>query len=162
MKIPAAKYLAQKLFFKNTITKIYETMNFMKNHKRKIAVAFFLALVVQSIAIFTTYLVAFSMANISCVPLRHFFLLMPVVYIGSALPVSIGGWGVYEMGFVFCFGLIGYAEEVSLSIGLMSHFLLVLLGAIGAVIYIMPGTRHIAAQAIAEGIEGIDEKDDLD
>jgi hypothetical protein len=85
---------------------------------------------------------------------------MPIIFMGSALPVSIGGWGVFEMGFVVCFGLLGYPKEASFSIGLMNHFVLIILGLIGIFVYIMPGTEHMAAQAIDEGIENLDENEE--
>ena len=134
-------------------------MYFFKNHKLKILWTFILSLTIQSLAIITCFIVSCSMTRISPIPLRYFFLLMPIIFMGSALPVSIGGWGVFEMGFVLCFGLMKYPQDVSFSIGLMNHIVLIVLGMIGMLIYIMPGTEHMAAEALSEGIEGIEEDD---
>jgi uncharacterized membrane protein YbhN (UPF0104 family) len=143
--------VAGKLAFRETLGKIYNTLHFFRGHKARILWTILLSVVIQSLAIVSCYLVARSMTRIDHIPLRYFFLLMPVIFAGSALPVSIGGWGVFEMGFVVCFGLMGVPKDASFTLGLMNHLVLIILGLAGMVVYILPGTEHLASQAISVG-----------
>jgi glycosyltransferase 2 family protein len=153
--------VASRLAFRQTLGKIYNTLHFFKGHKARVLCAIFLSVVIQSLAIVSCYLVACSLTRIDPIPLRYFFLLMPVIFAGSALPVSIGGWGVFEMGFVVCFGLMGVPKDASFTVGLMNHLVLIILGLAGMVVYILPGTEHLASQAISVsgGVEGEDPND---
>ena len=155
-KVGFIRFLSSRIFFRETLKKIYDTMHFFKDHKKKITRTFILSFLLQILAILSCYIVACSLTRIAHIPVKYFFLLMPIIFIGSALPVSIGGWGVFEMGFVLCFGLMGYARGDSFSIGLMCHVVLIILGLAGAVFYILPGTEHINMETLAGGIEGIE------
>ena len=148
------QYILKKLAFKNTLKRISDTMHFFKDCKLRILAGVLLSLSIQILAILVCYIVGISLSGVEKVPLRYFFLMMPIIFMGSALPVSLGGWGVFESGFVFCFALVGVDKGDALSIGLMNRLVLIILGIIGAILYIMPGTSHLAAQAIEEEMEG--------
>ncbi|MBN1521645.1 MAG: flippase-like domain-containing protein [Candidatus Aureabacteria bacterium] len=160
-RFPVIQMVLSKIAFRETLKKISDTMHVFRNHKRKVFLGIFLSAVIQSLAIISCYIVSLSITGIKDIPLRYFFLMMPIIFMGSALPVSLGGWGIFEGGFVFCFALAGISEGDSLSMGLMNRLILIILGVIGAVLYVMPGTEHIAARAIEEGIEELEEEAQL-
>jgi uncharacterized protein (TIRG00374 family) len=57
---------------------------------------------------------------------------LPVICFVSALPISIGGWGIREGAFVYGFGLLGISMEnaflISVQIGLIGMLTTILLG----------------------------------
>ncbi len=150
--IKLVKNIFGKIFFRDILKRIVNTIYLFKDNKKMILVGMFFSALIQSLAIIDSYIVAKSMGNIESIPLKYFFLMMPIIFMGSALPVSLGGWGVFEWGFVVCFGMVGVKSADALSIGLMNRFVLIILGIIGAVIYIMPGTNHYAAEALEENL----------
>ena len=51
-----------------------------------------------------------------------FLFLYPTIAIISALPISIGGWGVREGVMIFVLGLLGIAPEQALAISIIYGF----------------------------------------
>jgi glycosyltransferase 2 family protein len=148
-KIPFLYSLTRKIPFKKTVIDIFETIHSFKNHKRRILLAIVLSVVIQSMAILTTYIISNAMASID-IALRYFFLFMPIIYAVSALPISIGGWGVGETAYIICFGLLGFPKHVSLSVALINRVMLILFGVFGAFVYMLPGTEHMASEVLEE------------
>ena len=148
--IKLVRFILSKIFFKDKLKEIINAVYVFRENKRMIFTGILFSLAIQILAIIDCYLVGISMKNIDIVHLRYFFLMMPIIFMGSALPVSLGGWGVFEWGFVVCFGMLGVKEADALSIGLMNRFVLIILGVIGAIIYVLPGTEHYAVSAIEE------------
>lgn len=71
-----------------------------------------------------------------------FFYFVPMVFLATLLPVSLGGLGVREWTFVYFFTELGMPRHTALSISLLN--LLVKIGAslIGAVLYLARGRSH--------------------
>jgi hypothetical protein len=55
------------------------------------------------------------------VPVGSYFFLIPAVLLLSALPVSVGGWGVGDAAFVALFGLTGATSEGALALSFLSR-----------------------------------------
>ena len=68
------------------------------------------------------------------VPLWYLMLFIPLVHILSALPVSFGGIGVREGGYVAFLGLIGVGKDQALAFGVLWSVLVLAAGAIGGVV----------------------------
>lgn len=75
------------------------------------------------------------------IPLGPTLVIVPMVLLVAALPISIAGWGVREGGMVFGLGLIGVsgsdAALVSVAVGLMG----VALGLLGGLVWIVTRPR---------------------
>lgn len=67
------------------------------------------------------------------VPLWYLMLFIPLVHILSALPVSFGGIGVREGGYVAFLALIGVGKDQALAFGVLWSVLVLAAGAIGGV-----------------------------
>lgn len=65
------------------------------------------------------------------VTLLQCMLLVPPAIMFTILPISIGGWGIREVGFVYAFGAIGIPSDAALSLSIV-------LGAI-AIVTVLPG-----------------------
>jgi len=53
----------------------------------------------------------------------YFLIFIPIIFIILILPISVGGLGIREASLVFFFKSIGITNEISLSAGVLSHFL---------------------------------------
>lgn len=61
---------------------------------------------------------------------------VPVIEFVSAMPISIGGAGVREVATILLFGSVGIPAVESMSVSLLSFMVLLLLGAVGGVLFV--------------------------
>lgn len=77
--------------------------------------------------------IAYIFARFFSIPVdfMQFFIIMPIVYVVTVLPISIGGLGVREGVFVGILSLYGVDSSVATVISFSMYFVKVMLGAIG-------------------------------
>lgn len=75
------------------------------------------------------------------VPFGYCLLYHPLISVISALPISIGGFGVREGGYLYFLGRIGVDRSVAVTIGLLWFTLTLLGGLVGGVVFALAGTR---------------------
>jgi uncharacterized protein (TIRG00374 family) len=63
---------------------------------------------------------------------------LPAIFILSALPVSISGWGVGEALFVFFFGKLGVSMEAAVAVSLLNRFVHFCWGGVGGLALLVP------------------------
>jgi uncharacterized membrane protein YbhN (UPF0104 family) len=69
-----------------------------------------------------------------------YFIVFPVTWVMGALPISVAGWGILEMGIVELFGrLADTAPEQALALALCQRFIWMLCSLPGAVIHLRGG-----------------------
>ncbi|MGE0822501.1 MAG: lysylphosphatidylglycerol synthase transmembrane domain-containing protein [Candidatus Binatia bacterium] len=68
------------------------------------------------------------------VPFWYFVLFIPLVHIIGALPISFGGLGVREGGYVTFLALIGIGKDQALALGFLWSALVLLAGVIGGLV----------------------------
>lgn len=87
------------------------------------------------VVVFEFYFIAksFSMP----ISISYFFLFIPLLIYLTMLPVSIGGIGLVEAGFVFFFSKVGMSVETCLSIALVFRVLQLSCALPGAMIYLL-------------------------
>lgn len=118
---------------------------FVADWPRTLAAA--LISVFMLLAYFVTFYCAARAFGVE-IPVLDFMALMPAVDIISALPVSLGGFGVRETTFVTLLGdLCGIAQAQAAAVGLGGAFLNVAWGIGGALL--LPSYRREARMAIA-------------
>jgi glycosyltransferase 2 family protein len=64
-----------------------------------------------------------------------FLAIVPAVGLITTLPISIGGFGVQEVGFVYLFGMAGMAGETALALSLLLHLMVLVAIVPGAWLY---------------------------
>lgn len=109
--------------------------NYKKN-RRVLYSAIVFSLIGQATYIITTYLLAKSLSL--SIPLKMFFLFLPIIGIFSMLP-SLNGLGIREGAYVYFFGSITRPEN---ALALSFLWIAMLMGSsiIGAIIYITKGS----------------------
>ena len=99
----------------------------------------FLRLVVLSLGYQLTGIVGVHFLALSLglsIPLSYLLLIIPLVYIATMIPVSVGGLGVREELFVFFLVPAGIVPADALALSLVLSFQLILLGVFGAFVYL--------------------------
>ena len=88
--------------------------------------------------------------------------LIPPVVLLSAVPISIGGWGVREGAMVACLGLAGVPSEEALSVSLLLGAISVIIGIVCGAIWLASAERgSYSAESAAEAAEGVPSYDEL-
>ncbi len=69
-------------------------------------------------------------------PVVRYLIIVPVMGVLAAMPVSLGGLGVREGTLVYFLKLLGYGAEYGLALGLLVYAVALLGGAIGGLVYL--------------------------
>ena len=74
------------------------------------------------------------------VPLAGVLVIVPLVALIMAVPISVNGWGVAELVKVVLYAQLGVAQADALSVALLGRIMLTAIGGMGGVIYLLsPG-----------------------
>ena len=82
------------------------------------------------------------------VSINFYMVAIPCISLISFLPISLNGYGLREGALVAVFATIHVSASVVLLTALLIDIQALLLGAIGGLIYITMGQRHLAEQNI--------------
>lgn len=110
------------------------------------------AIVVHLITVATCYVLAIGLeAPLSALDA---FVLVPLVILSSAVPISIGGWGVREGAMVAALGLAGIASDKALAISVLLGLGGLIVGLLGGLVWLIAPERASfspdQARAVAE------------
>jgi hypothetical protein len=131
LRLPLLKRLEQKA------VEFYHSLYVYRSHRREVALALGLSLLVQLGVVLTVFSIARALgSDISIVP---FFLYMPVIAAVSMLPVSINGWGLMEGSFIVFFGRAGMTGPEALSLGFLYHVVAVVVSLWGGILWLFVG-----------------------
>jgi len=111
----------------------YRSLQRYRGHRTALGKAFGLSLFLQTLYIYTYYLVARALGF--SISLGIFFLLVPLVIAISMIPISIGGLGVREGAMIYLFGKVGVDPAGALGLSLTVFFLNILSSLPGGVIF---------------------------
>jgi len=112
-------------------------------HRRALLQAIGLSLILQSLVIMIFYLISRSL-NLS-VPLRYFFLFVPLISVVSMLPISVAGLGVREGSSVYFFAKVGLDSAGAISLSLLWFAVTACCSGLGGIVFLVghphPGKR---------------------
>ena len=80
----------------------------------------------------------------------NYVLLIPLIWLVSALPISFGGFGVREGAFVVLFALVGVPAEPALGLGLLVAAVAVFHGLVGGSVALLDRSLKAGARSQAE------------
>ena len=83
------------------------------------------------------------------IPVSTLFALTPAALLVAMVPMSIGGWGVRELTFVYFLGTAGVSAEAALSLSVAFGLLRIFLGAIGGATWALLNEHHFRVDAAA-------------
>ncbi len=100
--------------------------------------------VIWGLAVFTQYLNAVMhyfliLAIGKAISLTYVLAFVPVMVLLSSLPLSVNGLGIREGTLVLFLGKIGIGAPEALAVGILSLAMLLIVGALGALVYLVEG-----------------------
>ena len=107
-----------------------------RNYYREIIEAFCATLSSHLLMVTTVYLI--NMAIGSNATYLHCLLFVPVIGLISSIPVTIGGIGLREAGYILLFTQVGVTKEHALGISLIFFLLLFGWAIVGAILSVVP------------------------
>lgn len=130
----------EKLPLKHRFQQVYDTFNAYGQQKSTLGLAFLYSLISQSLAIAFMYIVCRTTYGVE-LSAHSFFIIVPVGFILTAIPISPAGVGVGQAAFLFLFGV--YSPELKhLGPSALTAWQtsLLLFGLIGGMIYLFNRT----------------------
>lgn len=94
----------------------YDYFDHHKNQRSLIVKTFFLSIIIQTMSLFSMYVIALGLGQQA--PIIYYFIFFPVITVVSTLPISISGLGVREAAFVLLFGIIGISPDMATAMSL--------------------------------------------
>jgi uncharacterized membrane protein YbhN (UPF0104 family) len=125
--------LAARLAIKSeTVSKIAAALAELGRPTPRLAAAFAISVIYQAVGVLLTVMAACAF-RIDVTALQ-IFAFVPLIWFLTMVPLSLGGLGVREAGFVYLFGTIGVAEGAALLLSLGTYAGLVAAGAVGGIV----------------------------
>jgi uncharacterized membrane protein YbhN (UPF0104 family) len=87
------------------------------------------------------------------VPFGYCLVFHPVLSVLTALPISVGGIGVREGGYLYFLGRVGVDEPAAIAVGLLLWLVTLTGGALGGIVFLASGAKlpRLRARAAAAG-----------
>ncbi len=105
----------------------------VKDQKRVVASCALLSVLGQGSVIVLTYALALAL-DVPGVKLVQFFIFEPLIFIVTALPVSMGGWGVQEGAYAFFFEKVGVSRNGAIAISILYKLTLIFVSIPGGIL----------------------------
>ncbi len=117
------------------LASVYDAVYEYRTARHMLVPVIGLSLLFRLVLIFNNYVVAVGLGME--LPLVYFLVFIPLVEVLLFLPVSIQGFGVREMSYVYLFGSVGAATGTALTLALVMQLILgVLNNLIGGIVYV--------------------------
>ncbi|HXX93046.1 MAG TPA: lysylphosphatidylglycerol synthase transmembrane domain-containing protein [Planctomycetota bacterium] len=126
-----------------------------KEERGRVALAALISLAAQSSGILIVYGLARSL-GIDSLGLWAFFIFEPIIFIVTAIPISVGGWGVQEGAYAYLFGKFGGIDpNRAIALSVLYNISMILATIPGGVLFALGGARRRrAAVPEAGGVLG--------
>ncbi len=128
-KIPYIDHLEDGL------TNLYRTLHTLHQHPGLIVNTLLISLVLQIVEVASVVLIGLALGIET--ELIHYFIYMPLIWVITTVPISIGGLGVRENAFAFFFTQAGVSTPLALALSLLYFSCRVISGVIGGLIFLV-------------------------
>ncbi len=130
--------------------RLVDSLHAFTAHKVVLWQCFVLSLVCQVLGILAAYALAWAI-NLKLAP-AYFFMVLPMIWIITMVPISISGLGVREGAFVFFFTKVGVSDSAALLLSFLNFSQLIVLGLMGGMVYLLSQVSPVgAARRKSEG-----------
>ncbi len=139
---PPFRRLLEGLPFKKTVEELDGVFRAAREKKSLVAKASAISLLSQASGILAIYGLARAM-GIPGLSLLKFFIFEPIIFIVTALPISIGGWGVQEYVYQRLFGDFGGMDpNHAIALSILYKLSLILVSIPGGLLFALGATRR--------------------
>lgn len=120
-----------------------EALNSFAQNKWLLLKAYFYSFAAQSLSILVMYYVCQGVLQLD-ISIHSFFIIAPIGFIFTALPISPAGIGVGQAAFLFLFEIYDPKNKIAGPTGLTAYqFFLVIFAAVGGVIYLFRKKKKV-------------------
>lgn len=116
------------------LTNLYRTLHTLHQHPGLIVNTLLISLVLQIVEVLSVVLIGMALGIETEV--IHYFIFMPLIWVITTVPISIGGLGVRENAFAFFFTQVGVGEPLALAMSLLYFSCRVISGLTGGLIFL--------------------------
>jgi hypothetical protein len=116
------------------LTNLYRTLHTLHQHPGLIVNTLLISLVLQIVEVASVVLIGLALGIETDV--IHYFVFMPLIWVITTVPISIGGLGVRENAFVFFFTQVGVSRTPALALSLLYFSCRVISGLIGGLVFL--------------------------
>jgi uncharacterized protein (TIRG00374 family) len=134
--------LMQSSKAKKILQQIFETIHHARGHWKPMFFAALCSLCIQSLMIVACWIVSLAMQEGPEIPLRYFFLFLPVIFTVSAIPIMPGGALVGETAYASLFSFVDVSAVDAITISLLTRGVLLVTSFMGAFVYLFPEKKH--------------------
>ncbi len=127
---------AKKGRIADILKKTYFAFHYYRNCPGALMVAFALSLLLQMIVILINYGIALGL-GVKNIELSNFFIFIPLASVISAIPVTLGGWGLREKAYEKFLSFAGISGDISVSISIMLGLIALTWSLIGLPLYLL-------------------------
>ncbi len=131
---------------KGTLKEIYDSIYSFKGNSRFFLKFLGLSLIIQSIRILINYLIALSIGI--RVDLLYFFLIIPLIALAIALPISIAGIGVRESSGMILFQRVGVLPSQAASMQILTYLVTLLVGLAGGALFALVEVKGLIGEGV--------------
>jgi uncharacterized protein (TIRG00374 family) len=130
--------------------RLVDSLHAFTAHKMVLWQCFVLSVICQVLGILAAYSLAWAI-NLKLAPV-YFFMVLPMIWIITMVPISISGLGVREGAFVFFFTKVGVSDAAALLLSFLNFSQLIVLGLMGGIVYLLSQVSPVgAARRKSEG-----------
>ncbi len=127
-------------FFKDKLDKILYSLKYPVREPNSLFKVFaYTALLQINVVI---YFFIISIAIKIKLSIVYFFILIPIILTVTMLPITLGGIGLREGGFVFLFSRFGVLPEKALTLSILGYFISLVFAGFGGLVYVLEGKKE--------------------
>jgi hypothetical protein len=119
----------------NGLTDLYRTLHNLHQQPGLILNTLLISLALQIVEVLSVVLIGAALGME--VEVIHYFIYMPLIWVITTVPISIGGLGVRENAFAFFFRQVGVSSPLALALSLLYFSCRVISGLIGGLIFLV-------------------------
>lgn len=141
---PPFRWMLARLPFQRVVVELDGVFRAARDRKRLVLAAAGLSVLAQGTTILAIYGISKAM-GLQGVALWMFFAFEPVIFIITALPISVGGWGVQEAAYRELFGGFGGVDpDGAVALSILYKLSCILISLPGGLLFGMGATRKRA------------------
>lgn len=154
MRAKAARYLAALSFvsilLRERIERLSSGVGVLLAQRRVITKTMLLSLLFHSLTVLNTALAAWAIGWVD-VPVLRLFVVLPLILLIGAIPLTPNGIGVQEGAFVYFLRMLGATTEEALGVALLLRVKVLILALVGGALWLVrphsPGSQRGGVQA---------------
>jgi len=120
--------------FKNKVAGLYDAMYYYRNRKGIVFQTLLLSSVYQLILFTMVFFIARAISV--SIPFYYYLAFLPVIHIGSMIPITPNGMGIREGLYVYLFRLAGVSPSESILISIIFAVIILIISISGGIIFI--------------------------